>query len=122
MISGRVLRSLFATTRIRAGRLAALVAFVCAGCSTTNSKLRAQFARERACPESQVGVHELGGNVYEASGCGKTAQYACEGFASSAAARAPCVERGLGAQAPAGGDRPSFPETEQQMDPGSPGH
>lgn len=88
-------------------------------CVSTAEQLRKQFARERACPEAQVGVRELGGSVYEAEGCGKRAQYACGSFANGGST-APCAERGLRGQAPPGGDPRRFPEERLQPPPGAP--
>ncbi|HMR04150.1 MAG TPA: hypothetical protein PKA88_00165 [Polyangiaceae bacterium] len=90
----------------KAGVLLALLAF---GCSSTTSNLRTRFSKESGCPEAQVGVSERGGNVYRATGCGKTKEYVCGGFASATSVPE-CQERGLPSQAPASGDPRRFPE------------
>jgi hypothetical protein len=69
-------------------------ALVLFGCASTSDGLRARFAKERSCPESQVSVVESGGVVYRASGCGQSAEYACGSFSSASDARG-CQERGL---------------------------
>jgi hypothetical protein len=86
-----------------------LCALLALGCSTATSRLRSRFANERGCPETQVGVTERGGNVYRATGCGKSAEYVCGGFAS-ATSTPDCQERGLPSQAPATGQPRRFPE------------
>jgi hypothetical protein len=80
------------------------------GCSTTAGQLKTRFAKERACPEDEVRVSEKGGNAYVARGCGQSAEYVCSAFANSQGT-APCEERGLRRQAPAGGDPRPFPES-----------
>jgi hypothetical protein len=91
------------------------------GCSSTTSALKARYARERSCPEDQVRVSPRGGVIYEASGCGETAEYACPGVSSwSRSAAASCAERGVRGQAPAGELR-RFPEPPgPNPEPGAP--
>jgi hypothetical protein len=70
-----------------------------AACASTAGQLQERFARERGCPEAQVAVREKGGTIYEASGCGRSAEYSCGSFTSKDNART-CEERGLARQAP----------------------
>ncbi len=72
----------------------ALLMILGAGCSPTTSRLRARFAKEHACPESQVQVTPRGGVVYRAEGCGSETEYVCESFANMNKGGA-CEERGL---------------------------
>lgn len=107
--------SVAAWTFAKRGALA-LVILSGSACATTSGKLRAQFAHEHACPESEVGVRELGANVYAAEGCGKRAEYVCGMFATMGG-NPTCAERGLARQAPAGGDRRPFPEGSRVVQP-----
>ena len=68
-------------------------------CSTTTTRIRGQFAKEYACDEAKVFVTNRG-DVYEASGCGKHAQYVCPG------PNADCSERGQVKQAQSGPNPP----------------
>ncbi|MEZ4223365.1 MAG: hypothetical protein R3B13_20635 [Polyangiaceae bacterium] len=90
-----------------------LVVLAVTGCATTASSLRARFSREVGCPESQVGVRERGGNVYLATGCGRSREYVCGGVSGLDSAHG-CQERGLPQQAPASEQR-RFPEPMNPM-------
>ena len=79
------------------------------GCSTTTSSLKARYAKERRCPESQVAVREAGGAVYRASGCGDDAEYICEAFAGFGDPSRQCRERGLSPHEPSGDPPPKNP-------------
>jgi hypothetical protein len=96
--------------------IAVAASFLLGGCATTASKLKAQFARERSCPEDEVRVFERGGVVYEATGCGQRAEYVCSAFAN-AGPRASCEERGLSPKTPPGREPPQFPERPERIAP-----
>jgi hypothetical protein len=91
----------------------------CAGCSSTAGELRGRFARERGCPEDRVRVVERGGNVYRASGCERSAEYACGDFAMSKSGVRSCEERGLPRQALPAEPR-AFPERPDPPTPPGP--
>ena len=71
-------------------------------CSTTESGLKARYAREQSCPVDQVSISEAGGDVYHASGCGNGTEYICEGFAGMGDSSRRCRERGLNPHEPMG--------------------
>jgi hypothetical protein len=78
-------------------------------CTTTTASLRARYAKERRCPESQVAVREEGGAVYRAEGCGGEAEYYCESFAGPGDPSKQCRERGLNPREPSGEPPPKNP-------------
>ncbi len=65
------------------------------GCTTTTSRLRTRFSKEHGCPESETRVVESGGTAYVATGCGQSAEYVCQTFASANDDPRACEERGL---------------------------
>ena len=84
-------------------------------CSTSTSALRARYAKERKCPESQVAVSAQGGAVYRADGCAQQAEYICEAFAGLGNGAQRCRERGLSPREPSGdpNDGPKAPVFER---------
>jgi hypothetical protein len=84
------------------------VALACsiAACSTTASRLKARFAKEQTCPESRVAVSEQGGSVYRASGCDRSTEYVCGGFAGLGDPSRGCFERGSNPHEPSGSPPP----------------
>ena len=79
-----------------------------AGCASTSDAIRGRYAREYACPESQVSVSDSGGTVYRAVGCGRSAEYVCGSFAGGGKDPARgCEERG--------GVRPARGKEEEPM-------
>ncbi|HET9934118.1 MAG TPA: hypothetical protein VFQ35_25625 [Polyangiaceae bacterium] len=92
------------------------------GCASTGDKLRARFAKERGCPESQVLVIPRGGVVYGAEGCGQEAEYVCGTFVSSSMDKSAgsCEERNLPRQVRASDALPPPPRAnDPEMPPGS---
>ncbi|HEY1536636.1 MAG TPA: hypothetical protein VGF76_21595 [Polyangiaceae bacterium] len=82
------------------------MAFGASGCATTSSRLKARFAREQSCSVDQVGVTDEGGEVYLASGCGKSSEYICPSFAGMGDSSTNCHERGLNPREPTGNPPP----------------
>lgn len=82
------------------------LAFSISACAATTSRLKARFAKEQACPESQVAVFEQGGAVYRASGCGQSTEYICGQFAGMGDPSRECRERGLSPHEPSGSPPP----------------
>ena len=78
-------------------------------CSTTTASLRARYAKERRCPESQVDVREAGGVIYRASGCGDETEYVCEVSGGIGDPSRQCRERGLSPREPSGNPPPKNP-------------
>jgi hypothetical protein len=93
---------------IRGLRYITLLSFVSGivACSTTESGLKARFAREQGCPADQVGVVAEGGEVYRADGCGMDTEYVCEAFAGMGDINSRCSERGLNPHEPTGNPPP----------------
>lgn len=89
-----------------------------AGCTTTESSLRARFAREHSCPEPDVKVVESKGVNYRATGCGETAEYVCGSVASMGTGPAQCEERGMSKKP--GSEPPPFPGNYTQPVPPGP--
>ena len=59
--------------------LAAVLTFVLTGCFSATNTVRRRHAVEFECPESTVRVTDVGGDTYQASGCGVSAMYVCAG-------------------------------------------
>lgn len=106
------------TKRLLAATLA-LFAALTTGCTTTESSLRARFARERGCPERDVKVVESKGVNYRATGCGESAEYVCGSVATLGSGPAQCEERN--AQRKPGSEAPPFPGNYTQPVPPGPG-
>ncbi|MET0793120.1 MAG: hypothetical protein ABW061_16490 [Polyangiaceae bacterium] len=85
-------------------RFSVAALLLCCGtaCNTTSSRLKARFAREQRCPESQVAVSPAGGEVYHASGCDRSTEYICPSFASLDDPSKSCRERGMNPHEPPG--------------------
>ncbi len=77
--------------------------------------MRTRFAHEYSCDESDVAVSPVGGAVYHASGCGKSADFACESAASMG--KVMCEEEGLPRRASPGPDPASFAERTDRIPP-----
>ena len=91
-------------------------------CASTSDKLRARFAKERGCPESQVMVSARGGVVYAAEGCGQATEYICGTFVSSSMDKSAgsCEERNLPRQVRASDALPAPPRaSDPETPPGS---
>lgn len=105
------------TVRARAGLLGVVLALP--ACTTTESSLRARFAREHGCPPGDVKVTETRGVDYHVTGCGESADYVCGAVATLGSGPAACELRG--AQRKPGGDPPPFPPNFRQPAPPGPG-
>jgi hypothetical protein len=114
-------RSRFERSRSQSCYLVAIVlAALATGCASTPDSLRARFSKEYACPESRIGVNQVGGNVYAARGCGRSVEYVCGAFTSSSDARG-CEERGSPVRPNASAEAPRFPgPSEPEPIPGQP--
>lgn len=86
------------------------------GCTSAPGMVRARYAKENGCAESQVHVAELGDNTYTASGCGEDVSYVCTTFAGGAnAERNACARRD--GTPPRGTPGVAAPRPEATLDP-----
>jgi hypothetical protein len=86
-----------------------LLCWVSTACSTTATSLKARYAKERRCSETQVTVREEGGAVYRVHGCGDDTQYICESFAGPGDPSKHCREWAMNPHEPSGNPPPKNP-------------